>query len=345
MPALIDRIRAEALPVLADGWRWWTGELAQLMPGTMPWDISRTPRADVRPNRDGVEIVRIAGNEGERLTEAKPLLAFNEDNWRETAALLAGHHVRLLLTSPLSHVVTLKLPKAARPYLRTAIPLQLAEHAPLPPDQLDWARADTRVAGDNLVIRVAMARRDVLDAIETGFREHDIPLPSILAEWEDGKAVALRRGQSAGIDLSRPWAWTIAILALTPLLLLAVLHLLVLHNRATVTDLADLARPRLAAERRIRAQADQAHDLNSVLASPPVTSLVEDLADRLPPSSHALTLSGQDDGTVDITLSTTDPDAARTALLGDARFTGMRQVDAAPAPDRSSTVHYQARVR
>jgi len=345
MPALSDRIRAEAFPALAQGWRWWAGELAQLVPGRMSWRVSRKPRADVRPSREGIEVVRIAGGEGERLTEAVPLTAFGEENWREIAALLEGHWVRLLLTPPQVHILTLKLPKAARPYLRTAIPLQLVEHAPLPLAQLAWAMVDTQYQGERLEIRIAMARTEMLDAIEAGFREHDIPLPPILAETSDGKTVTLRRARGSRIDLSRPWAWAIGILVLTPFLVLLALHLLVAHESGKVADLEGLARPKLAAERHIREQAEVARNLNQLFALPAATSLVEDLAGHLPPSAHALELSAHDDGTIGISLATTDVDAARTALIGMPRLIGVRQVNVTQMPDGSSTVQYEAHVR
>lgn len=345
MPALSDRLFADTFPALGHAWRWWTDELAGLVPRRMHGRLSRQPRADVRPRRDGVEIVRLAGGQGERLTEAVPLTAFDDGNWQEIATLLDGHRTRLLLTAPLAHIVTLRLPKAARPYLRTAIPIQLADHAPLPLEHLVWATVDTKLVGESLFIRVAMARADVLATIETAFREHDIPLPDILAETSDGKAVPLRRAQDGTVNLSRPWAWAIGILALTPFLVLLVLHLLVLQGRDKVADLEELARPRLAAERRIREQADVAHGLNRILAIPAATSLIEDLADHIPPSAHALELSTRDDGTVDITLSTRDVDAARTALIGVPRLVSVRQLNVMQAPDGSSTVQYEAHVR
>lgn len=345
MPALSDRIRAEAFPALAQGWRWWTCELAQLVPGRMAWGRSRARRADIRPSRDGVEIVRVAAGEGERLSEARPLAAFDDGNWQELTALLEGHRVRLLLAPPLVHILTLTLPKAARPYLRTAIPLQLAEHAPLPPGQLAWAAIDTRLQGEKLSIRIAMARIDLLDAIEAGFREHDIAVPPILAEMPDGKTVALRRAARSPIDLSRPWTWAIGTLVSTPFLVLLALQLLVVHERDKVADLANLARPKLAAERHIRAQAEVAHGLNQLYALPAVTSQIEHLADHLPPSAHAIELSGHDDGTIDISLATSNADAARTALIGTLRLTGVRQVSVTQAPDGSSIVQYEAHVR
>jgi hypothetical protein len=345
MPALSDRLFADAFPVLGNAWRWWTGELAALVPKRVHWHVKGTPRAEIRPNREGVEIVRVAGGQGEKLTEAVPLSGFTDENWQEIATLLDGHRTRVLLTTPLAHIVTLRLPKAARPYLRTAIPLQLAEHAPLPLDQLVWATVDSKLFRESLLIRVAMARADVLDAIETGFREYHIPLPPIQAETSDGKVVPLRRAERGRIDLSRPWAWAIGILALTPFLVLLTLHMLVLHERGKVDDLEELARPKLAAERRIREQAEIARGLNRVLAVPAVTSIIEGLADHLPPSAHALEVSVGTDGVLDISLATKDADAARTALIGDTRLVGVRQVNVTQAPDGSSTIQFEARAR
>jgi hypothetical protein len=345
MPALSDRIRAEVLPPLGRAWRWWSGELVGLWPKNAGLGFARTPRADIRPGRDAVDIVRTADGQGERFIESRPLSAFGDDNWQEVGTLLAGHRARLLLGAPLAHIVTLRLPKAARPYLRTAVPLQLAEHAPLPLDHLEWKTVDTRLEGETLLIRVALVRSDVLEAIESGFRTHAIAQPPIFAETGDGKVVPLRQTPGGGSLLPRPWAWAAGILALTPFLLLLVLHILVVHERSRVSDAEELARPKLAAERRIRERAEVAHGLNRILAAPAVTSLVEDLADRLPSSAHATHIAAHDDGSIDVTLTTSDADRARAALAGDTRLLLLGTPDITQSADGSTSLHFEARTR
>jgi hypothetical protein len=345
MSSVTDRIRAEVLPPLGRAWRWWSGELVALWPKNAGAGFARTPRADIRPGRNAVDIVRTADGQGERFVESRPLFAFDDDNWQEVGNLLAGHRARLLLGAPLAHIVTLRLPKAARPYLRTAIPLQLAEHAPLPLDQLDWKTVDTQLEGETLMIRVALVRSDVLEAIESGFRTHEIALPPIFAETNDGKVVPLRQAPGSGSLLPQPCAWAAAILALTPFLLLLVLHILVLHERSRVSGAEELARPKLAAERRIRDRAEVAHGLNRVLAAPAVTSLVENLADRLPSSAHAMEIAAHDDGSIDVTLATADADRARAALAGDTRLILLGTPDITQSADGSTSLHFKARTR
>lgn len=85
----------DLFPTLGTAWRWWIGELAGLIPAHR--SFSRKPRADIRPSRAEVSIVRIAGSEGERLTEAVPLTAFDTEQWQELGGLLTGHRVRILL--------------------------------------------------------------------------------------------------------------------------------------------------------------------------------------------------------------------------------------------------------
>jgi hypothetical protein len=343
MPALSSRLN-DALPTLGAAWRWWTGELAGLIPKRLSLSLARTRTADIYPSRDGVALVRTAQGQGERLVEVTPITAFTSENWQEIAALVAGHRTRVILRAPLAHIITLRLPKAARPYLRTAVPLQLGEHAPLPLDSLAWALVDTRLDHDRLFARVAMVRRDVIETLEAGFHEQALSVPPILVETSDGKRVTLRRERGAAA-LPRPWTWAVIVLALTPFLLLLFLEILVLHEQSQVTGLEEAARPALAAERHIREQAQVARGLNQLFVAPAVTSIVENLADQLPASAHALELSGREGGLVDITVAASDPKAAGMALLADPRLTAAARPTLTTSPDGNSTLHITAHVR
>lgn len=299
---------------------------------------------DCRLERDRVDVVRTGGGRGERFVEQSPLLQFDDAQWQELGELLSGHRTRLLLAPPQVHFVSLQLPKVARSYLRTAIPLQLMEHAPLPVDRLEWAMGAIRTQGDSLSLRVAMAQTETLDLIEEGFKDHGIPLPPIVAESGTGETIAIRKRSGAPV-FSRPWIWATMIVALSPLLLVVALHLLVLHERHRVDALDELARPRLMAERRQRALADSARGLNRVFDAPPVTSVIENLADQLPSTSHAIDVSSGEDGAIGFTIATSDPVALRRALAGDGWFAAMHEIDATKTPDGSAHMRFRAQAR
>ena len=343
MPALSERIAADVWPAITAFGRWWAAELHALVPrGFMVPTIGVSPRADIRPGRTEVEIVRVAKGEGERFVESRTLGAFDEENWAETASLIAGHKSRVLLRAPLIHVLTLRLPKAARSHLLSAIPLQLRDHAPLLPELLEWKIVDTRIDGQHLIVRVVIVRISTLDDITSGFLNHDLALPPIFAELDNERVVPLRDARrSAGrAQLSRPLWIAAGIVVSTPLWILLVLHLLVLDQRAKVSAAEELAQPKLAAERRLRDKAALGVALKAVLGHPSVTATIEDLAARLPASVHAVDISETDSGSLDFTLQTTTPEMVPPVLAKDALLVGAREAGRSKTADGAFQLHY-----
>jgi hypothetical protein len=349
MPTLIAAFRARAIPAMLAFWRWWSGELCALVPASLTLALpGGSPRADVRPARDKVEIVRTNRDVGERLVEARPLTAFDEQNWTETAALLAGHRTRVVLAFPQIYWLNLKLPKAARSRLRTAIPLQLREHSPLLPELLDWSIGAVRLEGDQLRVEVVIVRTTTLDQITDGFVGHDLAVPPMFGEHEDGRVVLLRRGsgrQRGSRSHRLPWSIAIALLLSTPLWVLGTLELKVANERQKV-EMAELdAAPKLAAERRLRSMAELGTALNGLIRAPSITALIENLASRLPSTVHATELSGHENGVTAITLETADPGPIPSALANDPLLPGLHQVDQSKTSDGTVRVRLESAPR
>lgn len=347
MPPLIHPLRTRVLSAVLGFGRWWLEELRGALPAIGSLPIGKGARADIRPGRTGVELIRITQGEGQRFIEAKSFAAFEEENWHETGTLITGHRARILLTTPQIHLLRLTLPKVARRHLRSTIPLQLRDHAPVLPELLDWVLVDSRIEDERLLVRVVIVRLSTLDEIERGFLEHGLAQPPIHAELDDGRLILLRHARRSARKSSvpRPWAIATALLLSTPLWVMLGLHLLITREESRVAHAEDLAQPRLAAERRFRHKADLATALHDVLAIPSATGLVEDLATRIPATAYAVDMAGRDDGSVAFTLDTADPDLLRPALDHDSLLPGLHEIDQSKTDAGTIRIRYEATVR
>lgn len=348
MSTLTDHLRQRALPPLLGFGRWWLAELRAMLPASLALPFARgMSSVEIHPSFTGVELIRVAGDTGERFVEEKRLEAFDTANWEETGALVAGHRTRVLLQAPLIHVLTLKLPKVARRHLRSAIPLQLRDHAPLLPELLHWTMVDTRLEDETLIVRVVIVRLSTLDTIENGFIGHGFAQPPVLAAIDETRTVMLHRGRRAPGTAQPSWPWIIAIALLlsTPGWIWLARHLLILRERDRIERVEAIAEPRMAAERRLRRKAELGHALNTVLAMPSATAAIETLAAKVPSTAHAVDVAGRDDGALAFTLETTDPDSLRAPLSAGSELPDLHELDQSQTQTGSMRIRYEAKPR
>lgn len=348
MPTLTDHLRQRALPPLLGFGRWWLAELRAMLPASFAPPFARgTSSVEIRPSFTGVELIRVAGGTGERFVEDKRLEAFDTANWEETGTLAAGHRTRVLLQAPLIHVLTLKLPKVARRHLRSAIPLQLRDHAPLLPELLHWALVDTRIEDDMLIVRVVIVRLSTLDAIENGFVGHGFAQPPVLAAIDETRTVILRRGRRVPGTTQPAWPWIIAfaLLLSTPGWIWLARHILILHERDRIEQVEVIAQPKMAAERRLGRKAELAQALNTILAMPSATAAIETLAAKVPATAHAVDVAGRDDGVLAFTLDTSDPDSLRDQLGAGPQLPDLHELDQSQTQTGSMRIRYEAKPR
>lgn len=345
MPALSESSLDRARSGLAGFWRWWTSELAQLLPLIrLPLPGRGNAAADIRPHRDRVEIIRFADGAGERLVERTPLDELGPESWTEMVELTSGRNTRILLAPPLVHVLKLTLPKAARARLRTAIPLQLRDVSPVDPTQLTWQIVDVTPAQENIVVRVVIARTMLLDRFVEGISGQTDRVPPIFAEVED-RPILLRSRSGGGPSLPMPWIVAAGILLSTPLWALLALSILVAAKRSDVAELEQEVAPKIAIERTLRERHDTARALAEILKRPTLTGLIADLAGRLPETATAHDLAMAPDGTLSMALEAPDPDTLRPILAADSRIADLRESDQSATNDGRILIHYQGRLR
>ena len=348
MSTLTDHLRQRAFPILLGFGRWWLAELQAMLPASLALPFARSASSvEIRPDLTGVELIRVARGTGERFVEEKRLEAFDTANWEETGTLAAGHRTRVLLQAPLIHVLTLKLPKVARRHLRSAIPLQLRDHAPLLPELLHWSLVDTRIEDDNLIVRVVIVRLSTLDTIENGFVSHGFAQPPVLAAIDETRTVMLRRGRRAPGTAQPSWPWLIALALLlsTPGWIWLARNLLILRERDQIERIETIAQPKMAAERRLRRKAELGHALNSLLAMPSATAAIETLATKVPATAHTVDVAESDDGTLAFTLETADPDSLRDELGTGPELPDLHELDQSQTPTGSMRIRYEAKPR
>ncbi len=345
MPALSTIAFGQARGAVSGFWRWWMSELAQLVPA------ARVPRlgrgklfTDIRPYRDRIEMIRSTNNAAERLVEHTPIDDLDGENWSELAELMRGYDARILLAPPLVHVLTLNLPKPARARLKTAIPLQLRDVAPVNPDLLTWRIVDVAPRADRIDVRVVIVRDGLITRITDSLAAYDERVPPIFAEIGDG-AILLRPRRGAGIAPGAPWISAAAVLASTPLWVFLTLTLLVGLKRSDVTELEQQVAPKMAIERSLRDHYETARALKDILNRPTISDLIGDLAGHLPESASVHELSMSPDGNIAMTVEAADPDALRQALGTAPRLAGLRNTDQSATSNGTFLIHYQGKLR
>lgn len=345
MPALSSIAFGRARGTVGGFWRWWMSELAQLVPA------ARLPRlgrgklfADIRPYRDRIEMIRSTNGVAERLVEHTPVDDLDSENWSELAELTRGYDARILLAPPLVHVLTLSLPKAARARLKTAIPLQLREVAPVSPDLLTWRIVDVAAREDRIDVRVVIARDELIAGIVDSLAAYDERVPPIFAEIGD-RAILLRQRRGGGVALGAPWAIAAAILASTPLWVFLTLSLLVGLKRSDVAELEQQVAPKIAIERSLRDRYETARALKDILNRPAISDVIGDLAGHLPEAASVRELSMSPDGNIAMTVEAADPDALRQALAAAPRLAGLRNTDQSATSTGTFLIHYQGKLR
>ena len=198
MPTLTSALESSLAQSAAAFWRWWTRELAGLVPISMRAGPRRRATADIWLSQTGVTVDRMIGGETERFEESEPLATVDQASWDQLGELVGGTRARLILSPPDIHTIRIKLPKAARSRLRAAVTLQLGELSPLEPALVDWAMHRPSRTGEMLEVAVTLVRRARLSALALLFSEHGVPMPSIWA-YADERFVRL----AAGFDGSR----------------------------------------------------------------------------------------------------------------------------------------------
>jgi hypothetical protein len=269
--------------------RWWAAELAAMVPARFR-PGAKAPCAEIHILQDRVEIVRIEDGEGVRFIDARPIEALDADAWVDMAGIVEGTRARIMLDAPDIYVTTVKLPRAARGKLRSAVSLQLDALAPIDPDLMVWNCVPGAPAPDATNAVVAMARTSRIAAITALFGGADIAVPAIHAIAPEG-TILLAGGYVGGgsreTTLNRRAAMIVACLLLSiPFTTIAIAQLITALKQSSIELVERQVAPKLAAERRARDAEAVKASLRPLVSRPTITAFMAEIAARLPETDY-----------------------------------------------------------
>jgi hypothetical protein len=325
-------------------WTWWTGELRDMLP--RQWAGGIRAKSDIRLSPDAVVVERSVGDRGERFVDQTPVDRFDNQNWAELAALVRDTDVRVVLQPPDVHLLSIRLPTAARTRLRSAVALQLIERSPLEPELVQWALGRPDVQAETITARVMLCRAQHLDHVQTLFAENEINLRAIAGQVCN-EITELRKcsaNDNLGFlrELSLGKRIAAGLLASIPLSVVIGATLLASLNASRVEALENEVQPKLAVERTLRQKEDLRRALAPVVGLPSISMLLDDLAGRLPSSAYLKEVERDNDGRMRLRVVARDPDAAQAALKRDPLLPGLHQTGQTPSEREGVDLIYEA---
>ena len=334
MQALTALRDSPAAAAATDAWRWWTGELFAMVPERFRPHPDRRPRADIRPGRDSVRVEIVRDGIGQLFAEAKRIEELDGDGWAELASLAEGSRVRLVLEPYECFTTTVLLPAAARKRLRPAVALQLSQVSPLDPALVRWAMLPRDAEGGKVEVRVAMARSDRIEQLQSLFEERELDVPPVCAPTPDGIIELARgrrvRGAAAGGIGARSWVLTALLIATIPFTTLLGATILKASNDSRVEQLERGAEPRLRQEADARRAESLRRDLRPLFSRPGISATLEEVAARLPLTDHVKSIGQGNDRILILTVETVDAEAAEKALKGSRLLPHIAVTDISP---------------
>lgn len=335
MSAVTDLLPAPLTERSRAFWAWWKSELEPLVPDSVRRLRKPVPRADLHISREEILIDREIEGIGERHREERPLEALDSEGWGELADLIEGARARILLAFPDVFATRLTLPAAARSRLRSAVGLQLRQHAPVDPDRLIWACRIVRGDGREIEVVVAMARADRLAAIQALFERQGMAAPTIVARVE-GRDIDLAPGADGSLTperrrMRRALALAALLLASVPLSTWTGASLMTAFEESRAQALHKQLAPRLA-EDRARARDERVRQaLKRVFELPSASALIENLALGLPDSAFVVRAERHYDGRFTFDAQARDREELEETLGQSRALARVHSTDAAPA--------------
>ena len=331
----------DALYTLRQFWAWWRDELLACVPQRLrDLAVRHIPRALIRADAHGVDVLQITGTAQSHYQDDTMLRDLHSEGWDEVAGLIAERRARLVLDAPLSFQRDLPLPRGSWANARRVLDLQLSRIAPIDPDGVAWSwTAEARHGA--MWATIAMVRRADIIAIDAACTARGIADPTIAVPGPSG-LIIVRQGEDGSMTpaRARDRRWMLAALALlaaTPLLSLGAMTMARGAVAGDIAVLSDEVGPKLAA----RTRADRARQalvlLRPVLSQPSVSAISEALANALPARARLDMLMVNDSGLVQVDVRGSDAatlESVLTPLFRDVRIVenGAGASGAMPTP-------------
>ena len=330
-----------ALLVLRSFWRWWTSELAAMLPPSLRIRRAAPVRTSIRILRDAVELDRIDGVTGVRHRDERPIESLDDLAWTELGEIITGTRSELLLIDD-AWTTRLTLPDAARSRLESAVALRLHELAPVDPAHLIWAVEGRRSPEGATDAIVAMARRVRIDHLRALFDAHEIPCPPVVVRDAGDVTIALAGGHDdsrspkARADI-RAILLATALVTSIPLTMSAAAAILAANNERASDALDQSLAPALARAQAWNRDEARRRALRPVLALPTASSVIEAVAQGLPADASLVSIAQPERHVLRIGVEHGDDDAnvlgkalGKAPPMTRARITDVALVDVRP---------------
>lgn len=335
VPELIDGLRA--------GWRWWTGELASMLPRRFRASSGvRAGRVDLWIARDETRIERVIDGTGQRLVDPRPLAQFDEDGWHELAGLAGDEPVRVVLLAPDIYVAKLDLPRKAASRIRQVVALQLGEISPIRPELLRWAITTPRIETERVEVGVVMAQAERIEAIIGQLSDHGLVATEIVAAV-NGQLILLEAATEVR-NAPPPWLIALALLLSIPITTLMAASLFAWADLRAIDDLEPRAQAVMLLEKRARATEELRQAITPLSRQIAASKILDDLAGRLPKDAWLGDAERDPQGRLNLVINAGDPDTVREALAQNRLFK-FEEVDETVGEDGQMRMVYRGRRR
>jgi hypothetical protein len=267
-------------------WQWWTSELVACLPRSVLDRLHWRPRTEIRPGRDGVNILCIDGKEEQLFREDRPLATLDDAGWQELASLIVDRSASLILASRDVHCFALDLPRRSGRNLPATIALQLEVASPLDPARALWSWTLLQVDRNRAEVLVALAKASAIDELDRQFAQRGLACPPIFCETAAG-LIRLREGRRVFHSLDgqrnrRAVLVSLLIFAALPFLLLACGQFLLARDTSRLETVRRDIAPKLEADRLARQQAKLWQAYAPLRRIPPANVILGDLGRRTP---------------------------------------------------------------
>lgn len=313
-----------------DAWRWWTGELADMIPSGLRMGAGE---ATILLSYQRVRIERRIGTKLEIHADERAIEDLDEEGWEQLLELIDGLSTRIVLENPLCWTGTVVLPKAARARLQTAVELQLPHAAPICEEFLVWKAVIREVRGDEIDVAIPMAKRALIEVLDARFADHGLKTPPVIVRAPDGERL-LRPGprqirREPGV---RDWLLTgaAAIVAATPLMIAAVAALLTSLNQDRIAALKTSLAPKIAAEESWRREEAVRREIATLSKRPPVSDILARLDERVPERVQLTSLGLEQGRKLTMTARAESAGSVQQALAADPSLATLKPVAEVP---------------
>lgn len=325
-----DSVQQSLGQAVTDAWRWWTGELADMIPPRLRMGAGE---ATILFSYQTVRIERRIGTRLEIHADERAVEDLDEEGWAQLLDLVEGLSTRIMLESPLCWTGTVVLPKAARARLQTAAELQLPHAAPIREEFLVWKAVIREARGDEIDVAIPMAKRALIDGLDARFADHGLKTPPIIVRASDGERL-LRPGprqirRERGV---RDWLLTgaVAVVAATPLMIAAVAALLTSLNQDRIAALKASLAPKIAAEERWRRDEAVRREIASLSERPPVSDILAQLDERVPERVQLTSLGLEQGRKLTMTARAESAGSVQQAFAADPSLATLKPVAEVP---------------